>query len=239
MQNPVIQIPLGNCNVFLIRGRHNLLVDTGTTGSGTRILNALRQHNITPQDIALIILTHMDGDHSGSAAMLKQATSAPIAMSTRDAAFIGRESELPRTMMNVQGHVLNWLGITKGLIPNYQPDVLWEGEASLEPYGIDGVVFPLSGHTPGHLGIHLASGEMIVGDALSGRPFQPHLPTFPPFHHDPKMALKGVKALLARRPTRVFTGHGGPLDPQRITRWVAGLDVVATRAVNASRNPHR
>jgi glyoxylase-like metal-dependent hydrolase (beta-lactamase superfamily II) len=227
MNNPIIQIPLfrfGSCNAFLVKGRRNLLVDTGTTGNGPRILNAMQQHGIQPHDLSLIVLTHMDGDHSGSAAMLKQATAAPIAMSARDAAFIGQENTLPRTTMTLNGRILELLGVTKGSIPSYQPDVLWEDEASLEPYGIDGVVFPIPGHTPGHLGIHLASGEMIAGDAFSGSLLRAQVPTFPPFHHHPQMALESVKALLARRPSQIFTGHGGPFDPLRVAQWVEKLE---------------
>jgi glyoxylase-like metal-dependent hydrolase (beta-lactamase superfamily II) len=227
MHNAIIPIPLFrlvSCNAFLVRGRRTLLVDTGTTGSAPKILKAMRQHGIQPHDLSLIVLTHMHGDHSGSAAILKQATGAPIAMSARDAAFIGRENVLPHSTMNLEGRILERLGITKGVIPRYQPDVLWEGEASLEPYGIDGLVFPSPGHTPGHVGIHLASAEMIAGDAFAGNPFRAQEPTFPPFHHHPRMALESVKALLARRPSKIFTGHGGPFDPLRVAQWVSRFE---------------
>jgi glyoxylase-like metal-dependent hydrolase (beta-lactamase superfamily II) len=142
MNASIIPIPLfrlRSCNAFLVRGQRTLLVDTGTTGSDPKILKVIYQYGIQPHDLSLIVRTHMDGDHSGSAAMLKQATGTPIAMGARDAAFIGREGTLPRTTMNLEGSILDRLGITKGLIPSYRPDVLWEGEASLEPYGIDGL----------------------------------------------------------------------------------------------------
>ena len=68
----------GFSNAYLteLGGQSLALIDTGTPGKSENVLAYLASIGMKPSDVAYIILTHADGDHSGSAAALKRLTGA-------------------------------------------------------------------------------------------------------------------------------------------------------------------
>ena len=55
---------LGFSTVVLIRGKQNILVDTGHQGRRELLLHALETRQFTPNDIGIVVLTHAHWDHS-------------------------------------------------------------------------------------------------------------------------------------------------------------------------------
>ncbi|KAI5635737.1 metallo-beta-lactamase superfamily domain-containing protein [Phthorimaea operculella] len=55
-----------NCSCTLIKGRHNVIVDTMTAWDSEKILSSLRHHNITPEEINYVVSTHGHSDHVGN-----------------------------------------------------------------------------------------------------------------------------------------------------------------------------
>ena len=45
-------------NVVLIKGKRNIIVDTGGMGEGKRIISGLKEEGLKPEDIDLVINTH-------------------------------------------------------------------------------------------------------------------------------------------------------------------------------------
>ena len=72
------------------------VIDTGMPGNTERILEQIKTLNKTAQDVKLIILTHSDIDHSGSAAQLKKLTGAKVAIHGGDAPSLSGEKEQKR-----------------------------------------------------------------------------------------------------------------------------------------------
>lgn len=54
-----------NCSCTLLRGPQTIIVDTMTVWDGSRILQALKTKNLTPEDITWVISTHGHSDHIG------------------------------------------------------------------------------------------------------------------------------------------------------------------------------
>ncbi|XP_053616451.1 metallo-beta-lactamase domain-containing protein 1 isoform X2 [Plodia interpunctella] len=57
---------IANCSCTLVRGDHNIIVDTMTSWDSEKIINALKQFDITPEDIHYVVSTHGHSDHIGN-----------------------------------------------------------------------------------------------------------------------------------------------------------------------------
>jgi glyoxylase-like metal-dependent hydrolase (beta-lactamase superfamily II) len=108
--------------------------------------------------------------------------------------------------------------------PGVEPDVVLNEECDVSDLGTAVRVIHTPGHTPGSISVLTPDREIIVGDLLMGGPFTgylfPHRPTFEFVAEDCDAVRASVRKVLALSPTRVYTGHGGPLDPERIARWI-------------------
>jgi glyoxylase-like metal-dependent hydrolase (beta-lactamase superfamily II) len=83
------RIDLGHVNAYLLdSGAGPVLIDTGLPGDELRILGALAELAVPPSALKAIIVTHADADHAGGAAVLREATNAPVHMHPHDAAFV-------------------------------------------------------------------------------------------------------------------------------------------------------
>jgi hydroxyacylglutathione hydrolase len=216
-----IQLPL--VNAFLVRGERTVLVDAGAPGDGPAILRAAERAGVRPRDIGLIFLTHGHVDHFGAAALLREATGAPVAVHRDDAPNLlaGRNPELPPA---------DWEGrLFRPFLPwsaaPLEPDLTFDEAFDLRAYGVDAAVIPAPGHSPGSIALLLAGGELIAGDLLRGgfmggrlRGGYPN----PPFFVSDRAALRAsVDHALTLPLTRIFVGHGGPLDPHAVRRRLA------------------
>lgn len=221
---PVVEtIKMTIANAYLVRGERPILVDTGGPGGATDILTALAKHGVRPEAIALILLTHGHADHFGGAAELKRLTGAPVAVHALDAPTLrtGRNPHLTATRLRAS--------LLKPFLPNaappVEPDILLHGGMSLAPWGVRATVIETPGHTAGSVTVALAGGEAIVGDVLMGGhlggTFRPGVPRYHYFAEDLGQVRASIAAILGLRPTRLFVGHGGPLDPGAVRRRFA------------------
>ncbi|HDS44919.1 MAG TPA: MBL fold metallo-hydrolase [Methanomicrobia archaeon] len=215
----VIQIAYGFINAYLVIGERPILVDTGTPGTGQKILRTINALGITPEEIALIVLTHGHTDHFGSVDRLKALTGAPVAIHRRDVEALqnGTMKLLPRTIL---GRVFILFGQEGAMVPEFVtkgPEILIDGERSLTDFGIDGAIIPTPGHTAGSLSVLLSTGEVIAGDLLTAI-FNRKKPGWPIFAEDMKQVRASVSALLSRSPTRIYLGHGGPCTPESVRK---------------------
>jgi glyoxylase-like metal-dependent hydrolase (beta-lactamase superfamily II) len=61
-------------SITLVRGRHNVIVDTGNVGDGVRIIKLLAKEGLKPEDIHYVVNTHGDIDHVGNNNLFTRAT---------------------------------------------------------------------------------------------------------------------------------------------------------------------
>ncbi|XP_049881073.1 metallo-beta-lactamase domain-containing protein 1 [Pectinophora gossypiella] len=55
-----------NCSCTLLKGSHNIIVDTMTAWDGEKIITALKEHDLNPEDIHYVVSTHGHSDHIGN-----------------------------------------------------------------------------------------------------------------------------------------------------------------------------
>ena len=80
----------------------------------------------------------------------------------------------------------------------------------LNPYGINGVIMNLEGHTKGSIGIFCKSSvgyDLYAGDAIVNTP----LPMFPPTCESPAKAKEAMERIITISPDRILCGHGDPI----------------------------
>jgi glyoxylase-like metal-dependent hydrolase (beta-lactamase superfamily II) len=219
----VYKIRLGLSNAYLIEDKEGtVLVDTGHPNRERVFFKHLARHKIDPEQIRLIVITHVHFDHVGSLREIKRLCKCPVAIHEEEAGLLrgGRIVLPPGT--NLFGKAASLLG--RKLAKNWltfdpvEPDILCSSELSLEAFGAEGKVVPTPGHTDGSLCVVLKTGEAFVGDLASNYfPFGLG-PIFPPFAENVFELLKSWQLLLAAGAKHIYPAHGTPFGADRLKK---------------------
>jgi glyoxylase-like metal-dependent hydrolase (beta-lactamase superfamily II) len=159
----VHQIPsMGFSNAYLVElGDQSLvLIDTGTPNKAARVLAYLASMGRKPSDISYIILTHPDGDHSGSAAALKRLTGARLAIGELDAPRLSGEKKL-KEASGIWGLILGFVGLFMR-VERVKADLELKDGSTIGPLTI--IMTP--GHTDGSISVYKPNEAIFVGDLL-------------------------------------------------------------------------
>jgi len=216
----VIQFPLGRANAFIIRGQRPIVVDTGYPGSAPTIIDRLNKNGIDPKTVSLILITHGHADHFGSAADLKKQTGAQVAVHKLDADALTKGQDPP---LKPTGTIGRWLMKTiekrgPAKAPPVKPDIIIEHELDLGKFGVDGKAIHTPGHTPGSLAVVLPGGKIIAGDTIMRGIVRFWQPNYPLFADNMFQLKESIKLILRRKPSKIFSGHGGPFNPKTVLR---------------------
>ena len=178
-------------NCYVVRrpdGGEAVVVDPGWPGELAKI-----EEGLGGARCAAILITHADIDHIGGVAELQRATGAPVYMAEVDSERSQRINELyPES------------GVT---FEPFAPDVLLQGDETLDLAGVAFETVPVPGHLPGHVAFH-GDGALFSGDVLfSGSVGRTDRPD-----GDWATLLDSIARLLERFPpeTVVYSGHGPP-----------------------------
>lgn len=217
-------------NAYLLLGEHGpIVVDPGSNSDddAEQVNAALAAFGFVPEDIVLVVATHAHADHAGGVARL-QALGVPVLAGDDDLHAFEAGHNDPLHPIGPEAAFVKAVFIHDGSFPAVTPDLLLDaspGSASLDlrPYGIEGLAVRLPGHTPGSIALLLDSGEAIAGDVVRGGYMGGRLAQQRPmthyFHEDRSQARGAVRALLQWGARRVYVGHGGPLDADRLSGW--------------------
>jgi len=203
-----LPLRLGRVNCYLIHtSSGHVLIDTGGSNARKELRTELESAGCMPGSLNLIILTHGDFDHIGSAAFLRSAYGTSIAMHPADASmaecgdmFVNRK----KPIFPIRALVRLFTGFGKS--ERFTPDILLEEEYDLSQYGLEAKVISLPGHSRGSIGILTVSGDLFCGDLFENTkgPALNSLMDDASAAHDSASSLEGLKI------KAVYPGHGQP-----------------------------
>lgn len=208
MYENINMIDCGMVNCYVIRGtKGDVLIDTGREEYRDHIETWLLNYNIK-----LIILTHGHADHIQNAGYFSRLYNAPIMISPYDMRLARDNSSRPYYITNPLGHLLKRENemLMHMHMNRFDPKIYAEEGMDLSPYGIDGVIVDLQGHTKGSIGVLCKSSvgfDLYAGDAV----MNPGFPMFPMTAESPGKARRAIERIITLSPDRILPGHGKPI----------------------------
>ena len=192
-------------------------IDNNTSHCVPRLMNALRQNNISPEKVDFIIITHVHLDHAGgTSALMAACPNAKLLAHPRAMRHMIDPSKLISSAQKVYGaSEFERLYGTISPIPESRTQII-EDSATLNWNGrlLDFL------HTRGHANHHMcildrSTGSLFSGDAfgLAYPALQSNelfiLPSTSPTDFDPQLAKQAIDRIVATNPQRILLTHFG------------------------------
>lgn len=221
---------------LIVRGGRAAFVDTGTTRSLPKLMGALEEHNLPPEYVDYVLVTHVHLDHAGGAgAIMEQLPNAVLVAHPRAAPHLAVPTKLveatnavygEKTFRRLYGEIIP--------VPESRIRVVEDGERLL--LGGSPLEFL---HTPGHALHHYCvfdreANVVFTGDTfgVSYRAFDTDngefiFPATTPTHFDPEQAHASIDRLMSLKPSAAFLTHYSRVtDLERLAEDLHG-DLVA------------
>jgi len=200
----------GYRSCWLVRGRKNVLVETGYPSDNRMLIAGLAELGLTPNDIDYLALTHIHLDHAGGAGHLARLNpSMTICVHTKGARHLIDPTRLLRGARKVHGKRFATMGEMlpvpgRNLRVIDSGDHIQLGDTQLTVH-----------YTPGHAKHHVifhdpASASVFAGDALGSKYKQrPNFILTPPSDYDKQLAIKSIELIQMLGPKRINFAHCG------------------------------
>lgn len=207
---------------YVVQGKRGAaVVETGTARTVPRLLAAIAEAGLAPEDVSHVIVTHVHLDHAGGAgALLARLPRAKLVAHPRGARHLVDPSRLVAGASAVYGEAAF----------REQYGEVVPAPASRVVEAPDGFVLDLGSRplrfldAPGHARHHFVvvdptSRGVFTGDAFGlaygeaatpGRPFV--FPTTTPVQFDPAALHATVDRILGTRPARLYLTHFGAIE---------------------------
>ena len=229
---------------------HAAFVDTGAAPAHPRLMHALTELGLAPDQVDYVFLTHVHLDHAGGAGQLMRA--------------------LPRAraVLHPRGapHMVDPAKLIAGTVAVYGEAMYRELYGEIVPIAAERVVVANDGDrivlgsrtfelldTPGHARHHYCAHDLDHDDIFSGDTFGISyrdfdtaagafvFPTTTPVQFDPVALHSSLDRLMARRPRRMVLTHFGPVgDLERLSGDLhADIDQFVTVARRRAGVPDR
>jgi hydroxyacylglutathione hydrolase len=216
----ILTVNLGFVSLFLIEAaKGRILVDAGASKKADRLWKTLEYQEISPEEIRLVIITHVHYDHVGFLPEVLDRTGADLLVHTSEAPLLreGRSAPVHLTSKLMR---LFMPPDRESTVPAAQPTKTIDDEFSLEGYGLKGRVLNTPGHTPGSVSIIIDDEAAFVGDIvmrlpiLTGSPFKPFVA------EDMNRIYESWDAVLSSIGTlqeaTIYPSHGKPFPAERL-----------------------
>ena len=223
MSTQIYPVRFGINRCYLIREEGVIMIDGGPPKKLKAFQKFIGGIPIRPEDIRLIVLTHGDFDHVGSAGEIRSLTGAKIAIHENDRETFEKALHHFPTGTTAWGHSLRFIlnPVTKVLFkfPGQKADIVLDNsDYPLHEFGINGSIVFTPGHTSGSVSVLLESGDAFVGClAHNNLPFRLK-PGLPIFADDIEEVRKNWKKVIERGAKMIYPAHGDPFPVEIIKK---------------------
>jgi glyoxylase-like metal-dependent hydrolase (beta-lactamase superfamily II) len=226
---------------LIVDGGRAAFVDTGAAPAHPRLMAALVEAGLAPDQVDYVFLTHVHLDHAGGAGQLLRALPrARAVLHPRGAPHMVDPARLIAGTIEVYGEAL-YRELYGEILPIAAERVLVANEG--DRYRIGARTLELL-DTPGHARHHYCAHDLDHEQIFSGDTFGVSyreldtaagpfvFPTTTPVQFDPAALHASIERLMARRPRRMILTHFGPVgDLERLSGDLhAGIDAFVTLA---------
>lgn len=139
-------------NSLLTVGNNNILVDTGPSSRRSVLYQALQSKSLTPDDIDIVILTHMHWDHCQNTDLFRNAR---ILLHPTEMDYARNPNRHDHTVAQYMADMIDKMKV----------ELVSEGDTV-----VDGVtIIETPGHTKGHISVLVDSDDekiLLAGDAM-------------------------------------------------------------------------
>ena len=204
--------------VILKDDTYCVLVDCSYVGSLVALEEALRQNDISPEEITHIIITHQDHDHVGAAAtyrrkypkvqILASVNEAPYIEGTLKSLRLEQAEQLQKVLPEaMQEFGKAFCNLLRSVEPVPIDQLLSDREQLPFCGGCEVLLTP--GHTPGHISLFLPELDTIIaGDAIALEDGRPVIAN-PQFTLEMENATISMERLLEHPAKQIICYHGG------------------------------
>jgi glyoxylase-like metal-dependent hydrolase (beta-lactamase superfamily II) len=191
------------------------LVETGPTTCLERLMGGLEQHDVSPEDVRQVFLTHIHLDHAGASGHLAELLpNATFYVHEVGYPHMVDPSKLLKSATRIYGERMEELWGEARPVPEDKLEVL-KGDEEIE--AAEG--FLATHYTPGHAYHHLAylepeTGALFTGDVAGIRlPGQSYVrPPTPPPEIDLELWVQSIELIRQLSPGSLWPTHFGRFD---------------------------
>lgn len=207
----LLQFPVGNA--YLWRDPDGLtLIDTGITGSGPAIADAIRELGHPVEALRRMVLTHFHADHMGSAAEIAGWGGVEVFAHRADAPFIrGEVDGPPPRLADWELPIFEQVHTQMPAAPVLPVRVDHEvDDGDVLGFGGGAQIIGAPGHTPGSIGVYLPGRRVLfTGDTVARAPDGQVM--LGVFNAEPAQAAESFARLAELDAEIACFGHGEPL----------------------------
>ena len=191
----IVMFELPGCNVFLITGKKNVLIDTGMPNCREQLMKQLKSELGNSNGLDEILLTHHDIDHIGNLCAVQEEYPVSAYISKEDLPYAAGVKHRPGIKRIIE--TILKPGISKNL-------------RSFDEYGQDEIKkISMPGHTPGHT-IFKYQEFIFTGDLFHAK--DGHITSVKSFMNwDNKELGKSIGKLCEMQAKMLCPSHGKPV----------------------------
>jgi glyoxylase-like metal-dependent hydrolase (beta-lactamase superfamily II) len=215
---------LGINRCYVVKQHGAIMIDAGPPKNAGKLQKMLLRKGIDPEEISLIILTHGDFDHIGSAGDIREMTGAKVAIHRNDL------EKLEKGIFNWPPGTTPWGRFSHRMfrpmlktmaVPETKADmVIGDDDFPLEEYGIDGRIVYTPGHTSGHLSVVLNDGNAFVGCLAHNHFLFRFKPGLPIYADDIGQVRESWKKVIDMGARVAWPGHGDAFPVETIRKYL-------------------
>ena len=208
-------------NLYVVHkeGRY-LMIDAGIPNDSIGLLSFFEKHQIPPEKIEYLILTHAHPDHAGNAEFLQRKFGIKVIAGAGDLQMIKAAGYDPYLCpRGLQGKIIENT-IARKRYATFTPDVTISQNQGLSQFGWEGKIHLFKSHTAGSL-VVMMHNIAFVGDLIKGKSLNKTKPSFHIFMCDLSENLKDIQAIAQNEATHQwYLGHMKPVSRKSVLEFI-------------------